>query len=112
MAKRRKQARASRGLPTPVWIGGLVGLVLIAIGLIALTARQRSNPTELNYPDITRVSPAEAYAGQQAGTAVIIDVRDEQSYQASHAAGALSIPEGQLPARLAELPTDRTLILY
>ena len=112
MVKPRKRRQRRAGLPAPVLIGGIVGILLIGFGLIALTDQQGSNVSNLPYPDIPRVSPAEAYQQQQGGAAVLVDVRDEQFYQQSHAAGAISVPEDDLLARLDELPSDKTLILY
>jgi 3-mercaptopyruvate sulfurtransferase SseA len=43
--------------------------------------------------------------------AVFIDVRSREDYKAGHIAGALSIPETELPARLKELP-KKYLITY
>jgi len=114
MAKRATRRRTKTGLPVYVWAGGLVGIVLIAVGLIFLTERQAAdpNPNTLPYPEIQRVSPAEAHGQQQAGTGVIIDVRGAQLYQEGHAAGALSIPEDEVLARIGEFPTDKNLIFY
>jgi hypothetical protein len=111
MTKRRNR-RLSGGLPTPVWVGGLVGLVLVAAGLVFLMGQQDSNSSALPYPNVVRISPAEAYNQQQAGSGIIIDVRGAQFYQEAHAAGAISLPEEELPAQIAQLPTDKTLILY
>ena len=112
MAKPRKRRPRRERLPVPVLIGGLVGILLIGIGLIALTAQQGTDVSALPYPDIPRVSPSEAYQQQQAGTAVLVDVRAEQFYRESRAAGAISVPEDELLAHLDELPADKTLILY
>ena len=40
----------------------------------------------------------------------LLDVREPDEWQAGHIAGAQHIPLGQLRARLAELPTDRTIL--
>jgi hypothetical protein len=112
MTKRRNRRLSGGGLPTPVWVGGLVGLVLVAAGLVFLTGQQDSNSSTLPYPNVVRISPAEAYNQQQAGTGIIVDVRGTQFYQEAHAAGAISLPEEELPAQIAQLPTDKTLILY
>ena len=114
MGKQRKRRKTSQSLPTAVWAGGLVGLLLVVAGLIYLASQQgpNSNSDSLPYPDIARVSPAEAHSQQQAGTGIIIDVRDAASFEQSRAAGAISIPEDELSAHIEELPTDKTLIFY
>jgi hypothetical protein len=112
MTKRRKRRLTGSGLPTPVWVAGLIGLVLVAAGLVFLTGQQNLNPNAVPDPDVPRVSPAEAYDQQQSGSGIIIDVRGTLSFQESHAAGAISLPEEELPAQIAQLPKDKTLILY
>ena len=114
MAKPRKRRQAKNRLPVPVWIIGLAGIILVAAGLIVLTGQQGAEPNSdaLPYPNILRVSPAEAHGQQQDGSAVIIDVRGAPFYQEGHAAGALSVPEDELMAHVDGLPTDKTLIFY
>lgn len=46
------------------------------------------------------------------GDAVLVDVRPRLEYEAGHLPGALSIPLGELPARLDELPTDALIVAY
>ena len=43
---------------------------------------------------------------------VVIDVRPSEEYAAGHLPEALSIPLGELEARLRELPADREIIAY
>lgn len=40
---------------------------------------------------------------------VLIDVREPSEYAEAHVPGAALIPMGQLPSRLSEVPTDRTV---
>jgi rhodanese-related sulfurtransferase len=42
---------------------------------------------------------------------VLIDVREPWEYQAGHIPGVVLIPMGEIPSRLAELPTDKTLVI-
>ncbi|MBF6590385.1 MAG: MBL fold metallo-hydrolase [Ktedonobacterales bacterium] len=43
--------------------------------------------------------------------ALLVDVREPQEYGEGHVPGAISIPQAELAARLAELPRDRPLLL-
>jgi rhodanese-related sulfurtransferase len=46
------------------------------------------------------------------GEVVLVDVRPEDEFRASHLPGAVSIPLRELEARLAELPADRKVVAY
>lgn len=41
--------------------------------------------------------------------AVLLDVREQDEWDAGHAPGAIHVPLGELPSRLAELPDDAEL---
>ena len=41
--------------------------------------------------------------------AVLLDVREDEEWAAGHAPGALHIPMGQIPSRVAELPAETEL---
>ncbi len=59
-----------------------------------------------------RVSVQEAQQKLASGAAVLVDVRDAQSYSFQHAQGALSIPLAEVAARAGELPKDKQIITY
>ncbi len=46
------------------------------------------------------------------GEVTVVDVRPSEEYEAGHIAGALSIPLGELRARLKELPRGRDVVAY
>ena len=48
----------------------------------------------------------------KAGEITVLDVRPLEEYRAGHVPGALSIPVGELKARLKELPKDREVVAY
>lgn len=48
----------------------------------------------------------------KAGEVTVLDVRPREEYRAGHIPGALSIPVGELKARLKELPKDREVVAY
>lgn len=62
--------------------------------------------------DVTRIDPARAWEMLQAGEAVLVDVRVAGSYAEEHAAGAISMPIGEVPARVGALPADKLVIFY
>jgi rhodanese-related sulfurtransferase len=48
----------------------------------------------------------------KSGEVTVLDVRPPEEYRAGHIPGALSIPVGELKARLKELPKDREVVAY
>lgn len=48
----------------------------------------------------------------KSGEVTVLDVRPVEEYRAGHIPGALSVPVGELKARLKELPKDRDIVAY
>lgn len=48
----------------------------------------------------------------RAGEVTVLDVRPPEEYRAGHIPGALSIPVGEIEARLHELPKDGEIVAY
>jgi hydroxyacylglutathione hydrolase len=46
-----------------------------------------------------------------AGTVTVLDVRNRSEFEAGHLPGALHIPVGYLPERLAEIPRDKPIVV-
>lgn len=60
-----------------------------------------------------RITVQEAQKAVDAGRALMIDVRDDSSYEAGHIAGATLIPLDKVVGRAAEWKkTGKTIILY
>ncbi len=103
------------------WVLGfglLVVLALISLGPSLRAGSGEPTPTVTAVAEpvqaevIERVSPADAKAALDAGTAVFVDVRSEQEYEQGHIPGALSIPNADLEARLGELDSNSWIITY
>jgi hypothetical protein len=126
---RRAQKKKGPSIAIPIIVGVVV--VAIVVGAIALleTGRNRSsaqaeedplqgntaqalNTSSIPYPDVPRISLQETQDKIAQGQAVLVDVRSKASYDKSHAAGALSIPEAEMGARVDQLPRDKEIILY
>lgn len=54
----------------------------------------------------------ELAARAAAGSVTVLDVRPGDEYRAGHVPGAVSIPLGELEARIAELPPDSDVVAY
>ena len=62
--------------------------------------------------DAPRISLADAKKDYDAGTAVIVDVRDATAYKTEHIKGALHIPIGDVAANEDKLPKNKKIIVY
>lgn len=125
----RTKQRKGTSLLIPI-IVGVVVLAIIVGAIISIEGAQPAtagqpggnlgsentsqplNTRSIPYPDVPRVSPQETQQRLEQGQAVLVDVRDKARYDAAHAAGAISIPEAEMAARLSELPRDKEVILY
>lgn len=61
---------------------------------------------------VERISIVDAQAAVSKGEAVFLDVRQANVYQLGHIAGALSLPEGDIPLRGPSLPREKKIITY
>lgn len=66
----------------------------------------------LGAEDTEQIGRDELLRRVRAGEVVVLDVRPAPEYTAGHIPGAVSIPIDELPARLAELPTDVEVVAY
>jgi 3-mercaptopyruvate sulfurtransferase SseA len=68
----------------------------------------------LTEAEVPRVTAEDAKAAFDNDTAIIVDVRSQESYATSHVAGALSIPLGEFETNIAsiDLPKDKWIITY
>ncbi len=70
-------------------------------------------PEEPALSNIENWSPqelADELAGSDAGTLQLVDVREPHEWVTGRLPGSLHVPLATLPQRLAELPTDKTLV--
>jgi len=62
--------------------------------------------------DAPRITLADAKKDFDAGTAVIVDVRDAAAYDQEHIKGAINITKATLDANLDKLPKGKKIIVY
>ncbi len=118
-----KKQRKSGSTISPAIGVIILGVLLLAAAIIVLLTQGSgskvnippSEPTQnadIPYPNITRVSLADAKTAYDSGSAVFLDVRSTGDYNNAHVPGALSIPESEIENRLAELDPQAWIITY
>jgi rhodanese-related sulfurtransferase len=91
----------------------MLQVLLSVVTLAALTVPLAAQESDL--AAVPRISIAELRTLQAADNAIVIDVRDAQSFATGHIPGARSIPLGTLldSARVGELKaTPKEIVLY
>ena len=58
---------------------------------------------------MTGLDPGDARRAVDGG-ALLLDVREDDEWSEGHAPGAAHVPMGQIPGRIDEVPTDRTVV--
>jgi 3-mercaptopyruvate sulfurtransferase SseA len=115
-----------------LFISTAAALVLCASALVACSPQDGSAPAAKSAPatngnttaqtakqtetpqagETRRISIEETQKAITAGTAVVVDVRDEAAYKAGRVKSALNVPLQQFNDRAGELPKDKLIITY
>lgn len=117
--------------PFPYLMGGVIGALIIGLMAVAYLLGTSARPgTGDGVPNpvtsgggttqppasqpAPRISMEEfrALYDDPARRPLVIDVRSKQAYDEAHIAGAVSFPEAEVDARVAELPKDRLIVAY
>jgi len=93
----KKKLRKKNDLPL-ILIGA--GALLVVGVLIWQAISFSSSNVQAKPSDVARVTLAESKAALDAGSAVFLDVRSAGAFADSHIAGAINIPEAELPNRI------------
>lgn len=120
MPKLQKQGQPASSTGPLILIA--VGVVLILFVLILTLMNSQAGGTQANvqptaasdipYPEIDRVSLADALSAFTANTAIFVDVRSADSFTQSRIPGAVNIPLEQIEATIPELERDAWIIPY
>ena len=119
--------------PFPYIMGAVIGALVVGLMLVIYLLTSRNNNTVSNPPiaggptqaavigttppdaqaDVPRMSMEEFKALYDSpNRPIIIDVRPVGGFDAGHIRGAISFPETDVDARVAELPKDKLVIAY
>ena len=117
----RRTAQTRRNVWLPILLAG--ALLLLAGGVYLAVSQDRTPATAstiadehgadgLPYPEVPRITPAEAKARVDSGQAILVDVRSQGEYDTQHAQGARLLSLADLEARYRELPQNAEIITY
>ncbi len=124
--KKRRQQRSFLDRINPLYLLAVffAGLLVVALGIYltqpgsslapaANTLVAKSQPSEnIPYPNVPRITPAEAKAKLDRQEIFVVDSRSAQEFADSHIAGAVSIPLPETEQRLTQLPKDKEIVTY
>ncbi|WP_437551465.1 metalloregulator ArsR/SmtB family transcription factor [Sorangium sp. So ce367] len=95
---------------------GEIGLFVFAMRRLAETRLPEIDQVTREYFEqrgaMEAVDDEELLRRVKSGEVTVLDVRPLEEYRAGHIPGAISIPVGELEARLKELPGDREVVAY
>jgi rhodanese-related sulfurtransferase len=100
-----KVAELKKGLPLISWL--LIAFAIFAL-LLALPSCAPAAPTTEALAKEVTVSQA---ASLRDAGAFVLDVREQEEWNAFHIPGATLIPLGQLQSRLSEVPKDKQILV-
>ncbi len=95
----------------------IIGVALVVAAFLSFTTLTSvtdaaADHNDIPYPDVARATVTEVRTGVDAGSALIVDVRSADAYQASHIADAISMPLEEMGDRYQELPQGQMIFLY
>lgn len=99
-------SRAMNKRSLPVW--GVVLIAIVLASLLTACGSPNSQSPESSLPKEISVQEASTLRDQGA---FILDVREPDEWVQLHIPGATIIPLGDLQDRLAEIPTDKTIVV-
>ncbi|GAB4152298.1 MAG: hypothetical protein Fur0021_16900 [Candidatus Promineifilaceae bacterium] len=94
---------------------GLLLLVLVACGgqmdvaVVPAANDPMAAPASLDLPDTVDVQTVASVKDR--ADVVVLDVREQWEYDEQHIPGVTLIPMAEVPNRLSEIPTDKTVIV-
>ena len=62
--------------------------------------------------EVIESTPEQTYAALRDDGAVLVDVREPWEHEEARIPGAILIPLGEIPERIAEIPADRDVYLH
>lgn len=90
---------------------GLAVVIVFALVLLISSTRPETSITPGTVQDIAPAAYQEQF-GADRSSHLLVDVRTPEEFATGHIAGAVNIPVDDLAGRLAEVPSDRPIVVY
>lgn len=103
--------RCWRRLVKNKWIV-ILGLLVVAFSVACQTASTAPFKKYADANEVPNISVADAKNEVDAGTAVIVDSRNEAVYKMEHITGSISIPNGSPKEKYDAVPKGKKAIVY
>lgn len=87
----------------------MIGAILVIVLIVAVVYAFGQNKPAETLP--LEISVDQAYQYYQQGGYYFLDVREQSEWDTFQIPGATLIPLGELPNRLAEVPTDQPIVV-
>ncbi|MGI5915153.1 MAG: rhodanese-like domain-containing protein [Anaerolineae bacterium] len=114
MAKLKQKNRRTRGKRDLMLyiVLGLAAVMLTLAIVVTVSSPGRETASVSSPAEVQRIPVSVARERVERGEAVLYDTRTIRAFEAGHAMGAISFPEGEALERIDELPTDKDIIFY
>lgn len=112
---KKNTKRQASVLPLAFIVSGLILLVAaiyFALNQSSVTPAPTTEASGIPYPNVPRISLADAKAAYDLSSATFVDVRGEPYYSQGHIQGALLITEAELDTALAQIDPQTWIITY
>lgn len=107
----KTEQSAASGIPSRAEVAASPATETVGSATGSLTLDGSHAPTG-DLASVPRISVEDLKDAMKSGSVVVIDVRNEESWEAGHIPGAKHIPIGEIAARSGELPRGRMIVTY
>ena len=93
----------------------MISALAIGIGCQNISSTSKTEVVQQNtvtQEEAARISLADAKADFDAGKAIFVDSRPEETYKEDHIKGAINVPLADAETKYKNIPTDKKIIVY
>ena len=96
----------------PIYLVGAILVLAVGFMIYRGVRKETGNPIIMSASDVPRIDPVDAITAVNAKEAILVDTRTASQYEASHAAGSISLPYADIESWIDTLDKDVWYITY